>query len=195
MSSGFAAMWEACDTRTALGSWLDELASFGWGLVNPVSGKSVRLDHVGEDIPFSDPSRLSDVVDEDGLVTLQLWRDPNADLLWALQRIDDRVQKAWISFSGLSAENRGRVLDMLLTRFRRLAKEGTLEGLVVDQGGDSAEFNWDAFILRREGAPPLLPEIVGLREDSAKPVTARSPIYREEHVGHCVLLYAAQHTI
>ncbi|MEW2067351.1 hypothetical protein [Streptomyces sp. NPDC007346] len=170
MSAGFFRSYHLGWTRVDAATLLGDLEAEGVRSAHPMTGRTVL---VSLDLPSCgarSPVTREQLLSLSGLQRLQevgfrLWVDGGPDLLVRIRRARGGVVAVEFSVGELPPVERERAVSAIR---RTVGRASVLcIGFVVDRSGETADADWDGFVI--EGSAPLdsWPDAVAVREEIA----------------------------
>lgn len=171
MSGGFVRIYQTGWSPDRAAARISSLARSGITLVHPVLGQ-VRGWDAERDEPVSfaedDVRRWLELVHRD-CVDFQFWFDADHDLGYRAERLrPDVVVEEFV----LDGTDRAEVVRLMHAEVERLGSD--VVGFVVDQWGDSLEFDLDDAVLTGGTPVSVAPDLLLVRPEVAEALNAKA---------------------
>lgn len=161
---------------------VDHFALNGITLIEPATGKVLRVSPVGDPIPSSREGIRAECVNSQH-VNFNFYLAPSDNVFCSIQQVRPDVVRESFSLDGKTEEQSVRVVEDLVQLFCRRANKGLAFGFVADRYAELHQhFHWDDFFIGEKSTPPEWPLVLGCADVFAKQTVIPNELYGQTRV-------------
>jgi len=164
MPDAIAYIYVKRPASTSFDELVKDFESCGLTLVNPASGRITAISETGDQVEVS-RNWLASKIGSAETVGFQWWFDQSTDLYCRFRFTPDVLVEEY-ALDGLG-EKLTSVKEVLIGRFRKLVRNNSARGLVLDTSGVTEGYDWDDFFLGRSNLAIELPDVLGIERSDA----------------------------
>jgi len=167
---------------------VDHFALDGITLMEPGTGKVLRVSPVGDQIPSSREDIRAKCVNSQH-VNFNFYLAPSDSVFCSIEQVRPDVVCESFSLDGKTEEQSLRVVEDLVQLFCRRAKKGLAFGFVADRYAELHQhFHWHDFFIGEESRPPEWLLVLGCADVFAKRTVIPSDLYSQTRIDqNCTL--------